>query len=103
MDDLGRMFCTAAGSEKLAYGFQQHSSYGALALPGETDPSFDEVFPALQTLDLQGGWGRIDACWRWHWNDWLCLANVKSIWPSSALRDRQRDRGAFSPNSTRFN
>ncbi|MHA3770460.1 DUF7133 domain-containing protein [Verrucomicrobiota bacterium sgz303538] len=59
MDDMGRMFCSAAGSEKPAYGFQQHPSYGSLLLPGETDAAFDEPFPTVQTLDLQGGLGRV--------------------------------------------
>lgn len=59
MDDMGRVFCSSAGGEKPAYGFQQHPTYGNLALPGETEVGFDETFPIVQTLDTQGGLGRI--------------------------------------------
>lgn len=59
LDDLGRIFCSSAGGEKPAYGFQQHPTYGNLALPGETELGFDETFPIVQTLDTQGGLGRI--------------------------------------------
>jgi len=59
MDDLGRFFCSSAGGEKPAYGFQQLPVYGNLSLPGETAEGFDETFPAVQTLDTQGGLGRI--------------------------------------------
>lgn len=59
MDDLGRFFCSAAGGERPAFGFQQFPSYGNLSLPGETADGFDETFPAVQTLDTQGGLGRI--------------------------------------------
>lgn len=59
MDDLGRFFCSSAGGEKPAYGFQQLPVYGQLTLPGETAEGFDETFPAVQTLDTQGGLNRI--------------------------------------------
>jgi len=59
MDDEGRLFCSAAGGENPAYGFQQYPAYGNLTLPGETAEGFAETFPAVQTLDTQGGLGRI--------------------------------------------
>jgi hypothetical protein len=59
MDDLGRFFCSSAGGEKPAYGFQQLPVYGQLTLPGETAEGFDETFPAVQTLDTQGGLNRV--------------------------------------------
>jgi mono/diheme cytochrome c family protein len=59
MDDQGRLFSATAGGERAAYGFQQFSDYGALELPGETAEGFDETFPALQTVDVQGGFGRV--------------------------------------------
>ncbi len=59
MDDAGRLFCSSAGGEKPVYGFQQFASYGGLQLPGETAEGFDETFPAVQTVDVQGGLGRV--------------------------------------------
>lgn len=59
MDDLGRFFCSSAGGEKAAYGFQQLPVYGGLTLAGETEPGFDETFPAVQTIDTQGGLNRV--------------------------------------------
>jgi putative membrane-bound dehydrogenase-like protein len=59
MDDLGRFFCSSAGGENPAYGFQQLPIYGNLTLPGETAEGFAETFPAVQTLDTQGGLNRI--------------------------------------------
>jgi mono/diheme cytochrome c family protein len=60
MDDQGRFFCSAAGGERPAFGFQQIPSYGNFTIPGETTDGFDETFPIVQTLDTQGGAGRID-------------------------------------------
>ena len=45
MDDQGRFFCSAAGGENPAFGFQQFPAYGGLILPDETEPGFAEVFP----------------------------------------------------------
>lgn len=59
MDDEGRFFCSAAGGENPAFGFQQLPAYGSLTLPDETEPGFAETFPGVQTLDTQGGLGRI--------------------------------------------
>ncbi len=59
MDDEGRYFCSAAGGENPAFGFQQFPAYGSLTLPDETEPGFAETFPAVQTLDTQGGLARI--------------------------------------------
>ena len=59
MDDAGRLFCSTAGGEKPVYGFQQFPSYGSLQLPGETVAGFDETFPGVQTVDVQGGLGRV--------------------------------------------
>lgn len=59
MDDQGRFFCSTAGGENPAFGFQQLPDYGSLVLPGEKEEGFDETFPAIQTLDTQGGLNRI--------------------------------------------
>ncbi len=59
MDDLGRLYSSTAGGERPAFGFQQHPSYGALSLPGETADDFSEIFPRMQTVDVQGGLGRV--------------------------------------------
>jgi mono/diheme cytochrome c family protein len=59
MDDQGRFFCSAAGGENPAFGFQQLPDYGSLVLPDETEPGFAETFPGVQTLDTQGGLSRI--------------------------------------------
>lgn len=59
MDDLGRFFCSSAGGERPAYGFQQLPVYGNLSLAGETAEGFSETFPAVQTLDTQGGLNRV--------------------------------------------
>jgi mono/diheme cytochrome c family protein len=58
-DDMGRFISSAAGGENGAFGFQQHPTYGALALPGECDADFDMLYPRMQTLDVQGGLGRV--------------------------------------------
>jgi putative membrane-bound dehydrogenase-like protein len=58
-DDLGRLYSSTAGGERPAFGFQQHPSYGALTLPGENADDFSEVFPRMQTVDVQGGLGRV--------------------------------------------
>ncbi len=60
IDDLGRMVSATGGGEQGAFGFQQHPSYGALSLPGELDPDFQMVYPRMQTVDVQGGLGRVD-------------------------------------------
>ncbi len=59
MDDEGRLYCSAAGGENPAYGFQQYPAYGGLTLPDETEPGFAEVFPAVQMHDTQSGLNRI--------------------------------------------
>lgn len=59
MDDEGRFFCSAAGGENPAYGFQQLPVYGGITLPDETEPGFAETFPGVQTLDTQSGLNRI--------------------------------------------
>jgi mono/diheme cytochrome c family protein len=59
MDDLGRCYGSAAGGEAPAFGFQQHPSYGALALEGELGGDFTMVYPRLQTVDVQGGLPRV--------------------------------------------
>lgn len=59
MDDMGRFFCSTAGGENPAFGFQQLADYGSLVLPGEKEDGFDETFPGVQTLDTQGGLSRI--------------------------------------------
>ncbi len=58
-DDLGRFVSSAAGGEQGAFGFQQAPIYGALSLPGEADEQFQVLYPRLQTLDVQGGLGRV--------------------------------------------
>jgi putative membrane-bound dehydrogenase-like protein len=59
MDDTGRLFASAGGRERGAYGFQQLPQYGDLELPGEINSTFSELFPAVQMVDVQGGWRRI--------------------------------------------
>jgi putative membrane-bound dehydrogenase-like protein len=59
MDDEGRLFCSAAGGENPAFGFQQFPSYGSLTLPDETEPGFAETFPGVQMFDTQSGLTRI--------------------------------------------
>jgi len=59
IDDLGRMVSATGGGENGAFGFQQHPSYGALSLPGELDADFQMVYPRMQTVDVQGGLGRV--------------------------------------------
>lgn len=59
IDDMGRMVSATGGGENGAFGFQQHPSYGALSLPGELDPDFQMVYPRMQTVDVQGGLGRV--------------------------------------------
>ncbi len=57
-DDLGRNFFCTAGGENPAMAFQQPFVYGAISLPGEKEPGFEEVFPLVQIPDVQGGHGR---------------------------------------------
>lgn len=59
MDDEGRFFCSAAGGENPAFGFQQFPSYGSLTLPDETETGFAETFPGVQSFDTQSGLTRI--------------------------------------------
>jgi mono/diheme cytochrome c family protein len=58
-DDLGRFISATGGGEQGAMAFQQHPSYGALSLPGELDADFQMVYPRMQTVDVQGGLGRV--------------------------------------------
>ncbi|MBA3936563.1 MAG: ThuA domain-containing protein [Planctomycetes bacterium] len=60
IDDLGRTYSSAAGGENGAFGFQQLPAYGALELEGEQGEGFTEVYPRLQTVDVQGGLGRVN-------------------------------------------
>ena len=59
MDDVGRLFLATAGGERPAYGFQQHPLYGKLTLPGEREDNFEEVYPIVKMVDVQGGLGRV--------------------------------------------
>jgi mono/diheme cytochrome c family protein len=59
MDDAGRMIFSQAGSEHPALFFQAMPQYGALGLPGEVPPHFNEVYPILPTTDIQGGLRRL--------------------------------------------
>jgi putative membrane-bound dehydrogenase-like protein len=59
MDDQGRFYSSTAGGERAVFGFQQYPEYGGLQIPSETVDGFDETFPALQTVDVQGGYGRV--------------------------------------------
>jgi mono/diheme cytochrome c family protein len=58
-DDLGRFISSAAGGENGAFGFQQAPIYGSLSLTGELDDDFQTLYPRMQTLDVQGGLGRV--------------------------------------------
>jgi putative heme-binding domain-containing protein len=60
MDNVGRMFLSAAGGERSAYGFQQLPQYGQLSMPGELEPEFETVYPIVKMDDVQGGLGRVD-------------------------------------------
>src|SRR5690606_34383227 len=55
VDDVGRQFFSAAGSERPAFGFQRHPRYGRVSSPGELADGFVEVFPAIATPDVEGG------------------------------------------------
>lgn len=60
-DETGRLFFSRAGAEVPANGFQQHTAYGNVDLPGQWDESFMEPWPLVGTPDAQGGEKRIRA------------------------------------------
>ncbi|HEX3134643.1 MAG TPA: discoidin domain-containing protein [Planctomycetota bacterium] len=59
IDDMGRIVSATGGGEQGAFGFQQLPCYGALSLPGELDDDFQMLYPRMQTVDVQGGLGRV--------------------------------------------
>lgn len=59
MEDSGQMIFSQAGSEHPALDFQAMPEYGALGLPGDVPPHFNEVYPILPTTDIQGGLRRL--------------------------------------------
>lgn len=60
MNDMGRLFLSAAGGEKPGYGFQQLPHYGKLELSGDREQNFEAVYPIVKMTDVQGGLGRVD-------------------------------------------
>jgi len=58
-DEVGRLFYATAGRESPVYGFQQHPTYGKLNLSGQLGNGFNNVFPIVQTPDVQGGTRRV--------------------------------------------
>jgi mono/diheme cytochrome c family protein len=60
-DNYGRLFLTSAGSETPLTRVQMNPSYGALDMPDQFSPEFQEVYPIVATPDVQGGLMRLRA------------------------------------------
>jgi mono/diheme cytochrome c family protein len=58
-DDVGRLISATGGGERGAKGFQQHPSYGSLTLSGEVPEAFNDLYPRMQVVDVQGGLKRV--------------------------------------------
>lgn len=54
-DNYGRLFMTSAGGESPLVRSQINPQYGALDLPDQFSPEFQEVWPVIATADVQGG------------------------------------------------
>lgn len=54
-DDQGKLWVVNAGGEKGPVNYQQHSLYGRFQMPGEFEPGFEVVWPAIGLRDFQGG------------------------------------------------
>jgi mono/diheme cytochrome c family protein len=57
-DDQGKVWVVNAGGEKGPINFQQHPLYGRHMMPGEFEPGFEIVWPAMGLRDFQGGPGK---------------------------------------------
>ncbi|MBO9683221.1 MAG: cytochrome C, partial [Flavisolibacter sp.] len=60
-DNYGRLFLSSAGSETPLTRVQMNPSYGALDMPDQFSPEFQEVYPIVATPDVQGGLMRLRA------------------------------------------
>lgn len=58
-DEVGQLYYSSAGGETPALGYQQHPSYGNLELQGNWEPNFEQVWPIIETPDVQGGLKRL--------------------------------------------
>ena len=58
-DDYGRLYFSCAGCEDPATGFQQNPVYGWMDMAGQKEGDFDEVWPIIQTSDVEGGLKRL--------------------------------------------
>jgi mono/diheme cytochrome c family protein len=54
-DDLGKLWFSTAGGEKLFLHFQTHILYAAVNSSKQWDPNFPSVFPLVGLADVQGG------------------------------------------------
>lgn len=60
-DNYGRLFLSSAGGETPLTRVQMNPSYGALDMPDQFSPEFQEVYPIVATPDVQGGLMRLRA------------------------------------------
>ena len=58
-DEMGQLFFSTAGGERVAHHFQIMPMYGSLSLPGEMKSGFEVPYPITATPDVQGGLRRI--------------------------------------------
>ena len=58
-DNYGRLFFSSAGGETPVLGFQLNPKYGRLDFSDQFSPAFQEVWPIIQTPDVQGGERRL--------------------------------------------
>lgn len=58
-DDYGRLFFSSAGGEKAALGFQHNNFYGNLEFKDQLPGDFQQPWPIIATLDVQGGEKRL--------------------------------------------
>ncbi len=58
-DNYGRLFFSSAGGESPMVRAQINPAYGALDLPDQFSPEFQEVWPVIATPDVQGGLPRL--------------------------------------------
>ena len=58
-DNWGRLFFSSAGGESPLVRVQINPVYGALDIPDQFSPEFQEVWPIIATPDVQGGVNRL--------------------------------------------
>ena len=58
-DEMGQLFFSTAGGERVAHHFQIMPMYGSLSLSGEMESGFEVPYPITATPDVQGGLRRI--------------------------------------------